>query len=75
MTYPDSPQVVVGTRTLLVALVELEKQGWVGCLPEVAASQPFWARSDEAAELVAANLAVYAPAGTQLRAEPPWTVS
>jgi hypothetical protein len=78
MTYPDSPQVVVGTRTLMIALTELEQAGWGGRLPEVAAGQPFWAWSDEwsdqAAELVAAGLAAYAPADTsQPRAEPPWT--
>jgi hypothetical protein len=71
MTYPDSPQ-VVGTRTLMVALVELEQSGWAGRLPEVAASQPLWVRTDQAAELVAAGLAAYAPATTPL---PPWELS
>jgi hypothetical protein len=73
MAYPDSPQVVVGTRTLLVALVELEQSGWAGRLPEVTAGNPFWARTDQAAELVAAGLGAYAPSGTQLRPEPPLT--
>jgi hypothetical protein len=74
MTYPDSPQVVVGTRTLMIALVELEQSGWAGRLPEVKAGQPFWARTSQAAELVAAGLAAYAPAGTQLPPpEPPYT--
>jgi hypothetical protein len=77
MTYPDSPQVVAGTRVLMIALVELEQAGLGGRLPEVAAGQPFWAWSgewlDQASELVAAGLAAYAPADTQLRAEPPLT--
>ena len=72
MTYPDSPQVVSGTRTLLVALVELEQSGWAGRLPEVMAGQPLWARTDQAAELVAAGLAAYAPAAPPL---PPWEPS
>jgi hypothetical protein len=57
MTYPDSPQVVVGTRTLMIALTELEQSPQAGRLPEVAA-----------------GLAAYARAGTQLRPEPPFTV-
>ena len=73
MTYPDSPQVAVGTRTLLVALMELEQAGWAGRLPEVQAGSPFWARTDQSAELVAGGLAAYAPSGTQLRPEPPHT--
>ena len=75
MAYPDSPQVVVGTRTLLVALVELEQSSQAERLPEVQAGEVFWARTDQAAELAAAGLAAYAPSGTQLRPEPPWTVS
>jgi hypothetical protein len=39
MTYPDSAQVVVGTRTLLVALVELEQSSQAGRLPEVQAGR------------------------------------
>ena len=74
MTYPDSPQVVSGTRTLLVALAELEQSTWSGRLPNVAPGSPFWSRSDRAAGLVQAGLAAYAPAGTQLRPEPPLTV-
>jgi hypothetical protein len=75
MTYPDSPQVVVGQRTLMIALRELEQSARSGRLPEVLAGQPFWARAADAAWLVAAGLAAYAPAGTQLRPEPPYTVS
>ena len=75
MTYPDSPQVVVGTRTLLIALVELEQSTQAGRLPEVQAGEVFWARTDQAAELVAAGLAACAPAGTQCRPEPPFTVA
>jgi hypothetical protein len=75
MAYPDSPEVVVGTRTLLIALRELEQSTRSGRLPEVRAGHPFWARSKDAAGLVAAGLAAYAPAGTQLRPEPPYTVS
>jgi hypothetical protein len=75
MTYPDSPQVVSGNRTLLVAVVELEQSGWAGRLPEVKAGSAFWAHTDQAADLVAGGMAAYAPAGTQLRAEPPWTVA
>ena len=33
MTYPDSPQVVVGTRTLMIALAELEQSTQAGRLP------------------------------------------
>ena len=73
MANPDSPQ-VVGLRTLMIALVELEQSGWAACLPEVMPGSAFWARIDQAAELVA-GLAAYAPSGTQLRPEPPWTVS
>ncbi|MFI5079502.1 MAG: hypothetical protein ACHQCE_00390 [Streptosporangiales bacterium] len=74
MTYPATAQVVVGTRTLMIALAaELEQSTQSGRLPEVLAGQPFWARTDQAAELVAAGLAAYAPTGTQLRPEPPWT--
>ena len=75
MANPDSPQVVVGLRSLMIALVELEQSGWAGCLPEVMPGSAFWVRTDQAAELVAAGLAAYAPSGTQLRPEPPWTVS
>jgi hypothetical protein len=75
MTYPDSPQMIVGTRTLMIALRELEQSTRAGRLPEVLAGHPFWARSRDAAGLVAAGLAVYAPTGTQLRPEPPYTVS
>jgi hypothetical protein len=75
MTYPDSPQEVVGTRTLLVALTEREQSTQSGRLPEVQAGEVFWARTDQAAELVASGLPAYAPSGTQLRPEPPWTVS
>jgi len=75
MAYPDSPEVVVGARTLLIALRELEQSTRSGRLPEVLAGHPFWARSKDAARLVAAGLAAYAPAGSQLRPEPPWTVS
>lgn len=75
MTYPSTPQEVVGTRTLLVALTELEQSTQSGRLPEVQAGEVFWARTDQAAELVASGLAAYAPSGTQLRPEPPWTVS
>ena len=75
MTYPDSPQVVVGTRTLLVAMVELKQSTQSGRLPEVAAGQPFWAVTRDTAGLVAAGLAAYAPTGTQLRPEPPFTVN
>jgi hypothetical protein len=41
----------------------------------VATGEAFWARTDQAADLVAAGLAAYAPVGTQLRPEPPWCVS
>lgn len=76
MTYPDSPQVVVGQRTLMIALVELEQSAWSGRLPDVAPGSPFWSRSDRAAGLVSAGLAAYAPAGTpQPPAEPPFTVT
>jgi hypothetical protein len=74
MTSP-SPAVVVGTRTLMIALVTLEQQTRSARLPNVAPTQPFWARTDQAAGLVAAGLAAYAPSGTQLRAEPVLTVS
>jgi hypothetical protein len=73
MTYPDSAQVVVGTRTLLVALVELEQSSQAGRLPEVQAGEVFWACTDQAAELVAASLAAYAPSSAQNRPEAPWT--
>ena len=33
MTYPDSPQVAVGTRTLMIALTELEQSSQAGRLP------------------------------------------
>jgi hypothetical protein len=56
MTYPDSPQEVVGTRTLLVALTEREQSTQSGRLPEVQAGEVFWARTDQAAELVASGL-------------------
>ena len=72
MTYPSTPQVVVGLRTLLVALVELEQSGWAGRLPEVMPGSALWARTDQAAELAAAGLAAYAPATTPL---PPWEPS
>ena len=75
MAYPATAQVVVGTRTLMIALVELERSTQAGRLPEVLAGEAFWARTDQAAELVGAGLAAYAPSGTQLRPEPPWTVS
>ena len=75
MTCPSTPQVVVGTRTLLVAMVELKQSTQSGRLPEVAAGQPFWAVTRDAAGLVAAGLAAYAPTGTQLRPEPPFTVN
>ena len=55
--------------------MELEQSGWAGRLPEVQAGRPFWASTDQAAELVAAGLAAYAPTGTQLRPVPPFTVS
>jgi hypothetical protein len=75
MTYPDSPQIVTGTRTMLIALVTLEQSTRAGRLPDVAPGSPFWARTDQAVGLVAGGLAAYAPAGTQLRPEPPGTVS
>ena len=75
MTYPDSPQEVVGTRTLLVALTEREQSTQPDRLPEVQAGEVSWARTDQAAELVASGLPAYAPSGAQLRPEPPWTVS
>lgn len=75
MTYPDSPQVTVGTRTLMIALRELEQSTRSGRLPEVATGEAFWARTDQAADLVAAGLAAHTPARTQLRPEPPFTVS
>jgi hypothetical protein len=49
MAYPDSPQVVVGTRTLLVALVELEQSTQAGRSSEVQAGSPFWAATRDAA--------------------------
>jgi hypothetical protein len=51
----------------MIALVELEQSGWAGCLPEVMPGSAFWARTDQAAELVAAGLAAYAPSGAQSR--------
>jgi hypothetical protein len=75
MTYPPSPQVVTATQVLMIALTELEQSTQAGRLPEMQAGEVFWARTDQAAELVASGLAAYAPSGTQLRPEPPWTVS
>ncbi len=75
MAYPDSPRVFTPTTVLMIALTELEQSTQAGRLPEVAAGRPFWAKANQAAELVAAGLAAYAPTGTQLRPEPPYTVS
>jgi hypothetical protein len=75
MTYPVSPQVVAGTRTLMIALQVLEQQGLSTRLPDVQAGQPLWCRSADAATLVSGGLAAYAPAGTTLRPEPPFTVA
>ena len=55
--------------------MELEQSSQAGRLPEVQAGEVFWARTDQAAELVAGGMAAYVPAGTQLRPEPPYTVS
>ena len=70
-TRPDTPQVVTGTRTLMIALVELEQSTRAGRLPNVAPESPLWVRSADGAGLAAAPLAAYAPAGTQLCPEPP----
>jgi hypothetical protein len=75
MTYPDSPQVTAGTRTLMIAAVTLPMQALSGALPAVPAGSAFWYRADRAAGLVSSGQAHYAPAGTDLPpAEPPWTV-
>jgi len=62
-------------RTLMIAWREAEQSTRSGRLAEVATGEAFWARTDQAADRVAAGLAVYAPVGTQLRPEPPWCVS
>ena len=74
MTSP-SHQVVVGTRTLMIALVQLEQQTRSLRLPDVAPGSPCWARTDRAAGLVQAGLPAFALTGTQLRPEPPYKVS
>ena len=72
MTYPDSPQIVVGTRTLMIALAaELEQSTQSGRLPEVLVGQPFWARTDQAAELVAAAWRRMRPPAPRTRPGPP----
>jgi hypothetical protein len=76
MTYPSSPQIVAGTRTLMIALQVLEQQSPSDRLPNVAPLAAFWAKTSEAAELVSGGLAAYAPLGTTLpAAEPPHTVN
>jgi hypothetical protein len=77
MTYPASPQIVVGTRTLMIAQRRLRQDTISQRLADVQPGQPFYARTDRAAGLVEANLAAYAPTGTPPPPppEPPWTVS
>lgn len=65
---------VTGTRTLIIALARLSQQTSSGRPPDVPAGSPFWARSTDAAGLVVAGLAAYAPAGTTLRPSQPWSV-
>jgi hypothetical protein len=74
MTYPDTPQVIAGSRTLMIAAVPLGMQGLSGPLPGVPAGAAFWYRPDRAGDLVSGSQAHYALAGTALpRAEPPFT--
>jgi hypothetical protein len=75
MTYPSSPQVISGDRTLLIALVRLPTGDAAEQLGFVEPGPPFWVRSRQAAQIVASGTAAYAGAGTPLPpAEPPWTV-
>jgi hypothetical protein len=60
---------------LMIAQARLQQSDQSGRLPDVPAGAAFWARSADAAGLVAGGLAAYAPPGTQLRAEPPRTVN
>jgi hypothetical protein len=69
MSYPSSPQVVMGSRTLMIALAPLEQSGLSGRLPNVPPGAAVWVATSQAAGLAAASLAAYAPSGTPL---PPW---
>ena len=58
---------------LMLALVELYQATWAGRLPNVAPGQLFWASGRDAPNLMAAQYAVIAPAGSFLAPEPPLT--
>jgi hypothetical protein len=76
MTYPAAPQVLSGDRTLMISLRVLSQRGLAQRLPDVPGGSAFWALTRQAADLVSASLAVYAPAGTALpRPEPVWTAA
>lgn len=70
MVFPVAPL----TPVLMVALQPLTRSSWAGRLPGVAVGDAFWSNTGEAAGLVAAGQAEYAPEGTpEPPPEPPWT--
>jgi hypothetical protein len=70
VTSPD------GRQTLMIALTPLDRQAQTGPFPKIPQNGVFWARTDQAAGLVAGNLASYAPEDTpRPPSQPPWTVA
>ena len=77
MTFPSAPQITNagGDRTLMIALMQLNRQNQSGALPPVPDGAAFWASTSQAAILVQAGQAAYAPADTpQPHMDPPKTV-
>jgi len=74
-SYPGSPQIVAGDRTLLVAVTQIGLEDQAERFGSISPGTPFWVRSRRAAQIVSSGRAAYAPASTPLPpAEPPWTV-
>lgn len=69
-----STAIISGPPVLMRALIPLRQQSWAGPLPNVAINQLFWANVNQVQQLLNANAAILAPGGSQLRAEPPYTV-